>query len=66
MTPKQAVSHWNKQVTLAKVLGVSPQVVNNWLRRGKIPLNHQLTLFELSLGELKIDRQRRTQTELRA
>ena len=59
MTPKQAIAHWTNQATLAKVLGVSPQVVHNWKRRGRIPLAHQIELQELSLNELKLDRKRK-------
>lgn len=55
MTPRQAIAHWTNQATLAKVLGVSPQVVHNWKQRGHIPLAHQLTLQELTLNQLKVD-----------
>ena len=58
MTPLQAIKHWTNQATLAKALGVSPQVVNNWKRRGRIPLQHQIELHELTLGVLKLDRKR--------
>lgn len=56
MTPEQAISHWTNQATLAKVLGVSRQVVNNWKTRGAIPLRWQIELNELTLGALRIDR----------
>lgn len=56
MTPEQAISHWTNQAVLAKVLGVSPQVVNNWKRRKSIPLKWQLELNELTLGVLRVDR----------
>lgn len=59
MTPKQAISHWTNQATLAKVLGVSRQVVNNWKKRGKIPLAKQLELAEVSFGQLKVDTPRK-------
>jgi len=59
MTPRQAIAHWTNQATLARVLGVTPQVVNNWKRRSRIPLAQQIELHELSLGSLKVDRKRR-------
>jgi hypothetical protein len=56
MTPEQAISHWTNQATLAKALGVSPQTVNNWLKRKHIPLRWQVELQDLTLGALRIDR----------
>jgi len=58
MTPKQAIAHWTNQATLAKALGVSPQVVHNWKKRKRIPLEWQLVLNEITLGTLKVDRRR--------
>jgi predicted site-specific integrase-resolvase len=63
MTPKQAIAHWTNQATLAKVLGVSRQVVNNWKKRGHIPLDWQMQIAEVSFGYLKIStRKRKLQT----
>lgn len=55
MTPKQAIAHWSNQTTLARVLGVTRQAVQNWKKRGRIPLRVQLTLHEMSSGALKVE-----------
>jgi DNA-binding transcriptional regulator YdaS (Cro superfamily) len=37
---KKAISHLGSQVALAAALGVVPQAVHNWIRRGNIPAEH--------------------------
>jgi DNA-binding transcriptional regulator YdaS (Cro superfamily) len=39
-TPKEVVTKLGGTVQTAAALGVSPQAVSNWLRRGTIPLIH--------------------------
>jgi DNA-binding transcriptional regulator Cro len=60
MTPKQAIDHFSGQARLAEALGVSLQVVNNWKRRGWIPLESQIALHDLTGKELQLSRSRRS------
>jgi hypothetical protein len=39
-------------------LGLSRQVVNNWVRRKKVPLDWQIHLHNQSGGKLKLDRKK--------
>jgi DNA-binding transcriptional regulator YdaS (Cro superfamily) len=63
MTPKQAIARYGTQARLARVLGVSLQVVNNWKRRDWIPLERQLEIVLsqdlTSQVKLKLSRKRR-------
>jgi DNA-binding transcriptional regulator Cro len=59
MTPTQAISYFGTQAQMAFELRVTPQVVNNWKKRGRIPLAWQIDLETLSNGKLKLDRKRR-------
>jgi len=59
MTPREAIKYCGKQVRLAFLLRVSPQVVSNWKKRGRIPLAKQIELHDLSNGELDLDRKKK-------
>lgn len=48
MTPKQAIAAFKGQAPLGRALGVERQVVNNWKKRGRIPLNYQLRLIQMN------------------
>ena len=56
MTVAQLVFHLGGNTALARVLGISPQAVSNWSRRGAIPArrHYQVARLARALG-LHID-----------
>jgi hypothetical protein len=45
-TPENIVSLFGGTAATARALGVSPQAVSNWLRRGSIPYSHAKAVVE--------------------
>ena len=43
------------QAELARKLGTSPQAVNNWLRRGNVPLEWVPEIVDITNGFVKAD-----------
>jgi DNA invertase Pin-like site-specific DNA recombinase len=37
MTPKQAIKQFGTVTEMARILGISRQIIYNWLRKGKMP-----------------------------
>jgi ABC-type protease/lipase transport system fused ATPase/permease subunit len=54
MTPDQVISHFGRQRDVVLALGITRQAVSNWKKRGKIPLEAQLALQEITRGKLKM------------
>jgi len=54
MTPKQAYSYFGGQTAIARLLNLSRQAVDNWGRRKRIPLHHQIELNHRSEGKLVV------------
>jgi len=59
MTPKQLARFWPNQASVAKMLGIRRQAVNNWYLRDHIPLKWQVELEHMSDGALIISQPRR-------
>jgi len=59
MTPEQVVRYYGSQAKAADGLGVSPQVIHNWIQRKRVPLEWQLDIEVETAGKLKLDRKRR-------
>ena len=59
MTPKQVVKYYGSQSEAARRLGVSRQVISNWVRRKRVPLDWQIAITDLSMGRLQLDRNRK-------
>jgi hypothetical protein len=61
MKPDKALSRYGSQTELAKALGVSRQVVHNWVKRGRVSLEGQLELQHLTGGKIRVERRARRQ-----
>ena len=59
MAPEHVIAYCGgTQSKTAVELGVTRQVINNWVRRGKVPLGWQIHLHNQSHGKLKLDKRR--------
>ncbi len=60
MTPRQVLLYFGgnppSQAQAARVLGVSRQVINNWLMRNRVPRYWQLSLELNTRGMLKAEK----------
>lgn len=51
----KAISIFETQTGLAKAIGVVPQVVNNWLARGRIPAEHCPAIEKATNGAVRCE-----------
>lgn len=51
----KAISIFESQTRLAKAIGVVPQVVNNWLTRGRIPAEHCPAIERATNGAVRCE-----------
>lgn len=51
----KAISIFETQTGLAKAIGVVPQVVNNWLARGRIPAEHCPSIEKATNGAVRCE-----------
>lgn len=60
MTLEQAVKHFGSQAAVARAIGISPEAVSMWVKRGgAIPELAQRRLEDATKGKLKADRKRK-------
>lgn len=55
MTIDQLMRYFGSQANLAAELGISPNTVNNWIVREKIPWQRQLEIEQITEGKLRAD-----------
>lgn len=51
----KAISILDTQTKLASAVGVVPQVVNNWLKRGRVPAEHCPSIERVTKGEVRCE-----------
>lgn len=51
----KAIAIVGTQSRLASALGVVPQVVHNWLARGKVPADHCPSIERVTLGAVRCE-----------
>ena len=52
---KKAISVFGSQIGLANNLRVSPQMVNNWIRRGNVPAEHCPDIERATAGQVRCE-----------
>jgi predicted site-specific integrase-resolvase len=55
MNLEEAKKYFKTYYRMAKVLQVTPQAIQHWIKAGYIPYLHQLNLERLTEGELMAD-----------
>lgn len=55
MDIQELMRYFGSQANLAAELGISPNTVNNWFARNRIPWQRQLEIEQLSAGKLRAD-----------
>lgn len=59
MSPlQQAINIAGSQVALAKAIGCVPQVINNWLRRGRVPADRCIDIERVTNGKVTCEQLR--------
>ena len=52
---QKAIDRLGSQSQLAKALGLAPQVVSNWIRRGNIPAEHCPAIERVTGGAVRCE-----------
>lgn len=55
MTLEQINKYFGSSRQIAQLLGISRQAIDNWRRRGYVPIKRQLIIEKLTCGQLKAD-----------
>ena len=53
MTPNQVIAYYGSAKNAAEMIYYTPQAINGWRRRGKIPLHAQKWIQSVTRGKLK-------------
>ena len=53
MTPDEVINHYSNKRGVTEALGVSRQVVDQWIRRGLVPMGRQFEIQILTGGGLR-------------
>jgi len=48
----KAIAYMGSQVALAEEIGGTPQLVNNWIRRGQVPAEHCPKIERATRGQV--------------
>ena len=51
----KAIEICGGQSALAKLIGLVPQVVNNWIRRGNVPADHCPDIERATAGQVRCE-----------